>query len=55
MAVVWKMLMVAESRFRRLRSPELMKNVHLGAEYVNGNAVKPVVEKVAACSRLHIY
>ena len=32
-AVTWKMLMVAESRFRKLKAPELMKDVCLGAVY----------------------
>ena len=30
-AVIWKMLMVAEKRFRRLQAPELMKDVYLAA------------------------
>ena len=29
-AVIWKMLMVAEKRFRRLQAPELMRDVYLG-------------------------
>lgn len=32
-AVIWKMLMVAESRFRRLKAPELMKDVYQSAIY----------------------
>ena len=35
-AVIWKMLLVAEQRFRRLKAPELMKDVYQGAKYVNG-------------------
>ena len=35
-AVIWKMLMVAESRFRRLKAPELMKDVFQGAGYMDG-------------------
>jgi transposase-like protein len=35
-AVIWKMLLVAQQRFRRLNAPELMKEVYHGAEYVNG-------------------
>ena len=29
-AVIWKMLLVAEQRFRRLKAPELMKDVYQG-------------------------
>ena len=47
-AVIWKMLMVAEKRFRRLKAPELMKDVYLGAEYVDGMAIEATVEEVAA-------
>jgi len=47
-AVIWKMLMVAESRFRRLKAPELMKDVHLGATYKDGIVIEPTQEKVAA-------
>ena len=47
-AVIWKMLMVAEKRFRRLQAPELMEDVYLGAKYVDGIAVELKVEKVAA-------
>jgi len=35
-AVIWKMLMIAETRFRRLNAPELMKRVYLGIEYQDG-------------------
>jgi putative transposase len=35
-AVLWKMLMIAEKRFKRLRAPELMKRVFDGVVYVNG-------------------
>ena len=47
-AVIWKMLMVAEKRFRRLQAAELMEDVYLGAKYVVGIAVELKVEKVAA-------
>ena len=47
-AVIWKMLMVAGKRFRRLQAPELMADVHLGAQYVDGIAVAATAEKVAA-------
>jgi putative transposase len=35
-AVIWKMLMVAEQRFRRLNAPELLKQVYLGVQYQDG-------------------
>ena len=47
-AIVWKMLMVAEKRFRRLQAPELMADVYLGAQYVDGTAVEAPVERIAA-------
>ena len=39
-AVLWKMLLVAQQRFRRLNAPELMQEVHDGAQYVNGVRVE---------------
>ncbi len=47
-AVIWKMLMVAGKRFRRLQAPELMADVYLGARYVDGIAVEAPVERIAA-------
>ena len=47
-AVIWKMLMVAEKRFRRLQAPELMEDVYLGVKYKDGVAIEPTAEKVAA-------
>ncbi|RLC45302.1 MAG: IS256 family transposase [Candidatus Coatesbacteria bacterium] len=35
-AVLWKMLMIAERRFKRLKAPELMKRVFDGVVYVDG-------------------
>ena len=46
--MIWKMLLVAERRFRRLKAPELMKDVHLGAEYKDGIVINTMSEKVAA-------
>ena len=40
-AAIWKILMVAESRFRRLKAPELMKDVYLAAVYKDGIAIEP--------------
>jgi len=34
--VLWKILMIAERRFKRLRAPELMKRVFEGVVYVDG-------------------
>lgn len=47
-AVIWKMLLVAEQRFRRLKSPHLLKDVYQGVSYVNGVAVKRESEEKAA-------
>ena len=44
-AVIWKMLLVAEKRFRRLKAPHLMKDVYQGAQYVNGVPVNQVTEE----------
>ncbi len=35
-AVLWKMLMIAERRFKRLKALELMKGVFEGVVYVDG-------------------
>ncbi len=48
MAVIWKLLMVAKQRFRRVKCPELMTDVYLGTRYVDGVFVEETVEKVAA-------
>ena len=47
-AVIWKMLMVAEGRFRRLKAPELIEDVYLGAHYADGIAIESTAEMVAA-------
>jgi len=47
-AVIWKMLLLAEKRFRRLNAPHLMADVFLGAHYVNGVAVEDQPEVAAA-------
>jgi hypothetical protein len=46
--VIWKMLMIAERRFRRLRSPELVRDVYLGVKYEDGERVDSDVRKDAA-------
>ena len=35
-AVLWKMLLVAETRFRRLKHLDLLERVYRGVEYVDG-------------------
>ena len=47
-AVIWKMLMVAGKRFRRLHAPELMEDVYLGVKYKDGVAIEAPVERIAA-------
>ena len=47
-AVIWKMLRVAEKRFRRLKAPHLMKDVYQGAQYANGVPVNQVTQEKAA-------
>ena len=47
-AVIWKMLMVAEKRFRRLQAPELMNDVYLGVKYVDGVVIEAPAERIAA-------
>ena len=46
-AVIWKMLMVAESRFRRLKASELMRDVYQCATYEDGVVINTMTEKVA--------
>ena len=47
-AVIWKMLLVAEKRFRRLKDPHLTMDVYQGAQFVDGVAVEPATEEKAA-------
>ena len=44
----WNMVMMAESRFRRLKGPELMKDVQQGAIYKDGIIIESASKKVAA-------
>jgi transposase-like protein len=39
-AIIWKMLLVAEKAFRKVKHPELMKEVYKGVQYVDGLHVK---------------
>ena len=47
-AVMWKMLMIAEQRFRRLNAPELVREVYLGVKFVDGRRVNAENQEVAA-------
>jgi transposase-like protein len=49
-AMLWKLLMVAEKRFRKVNAPELMAKVAAGAVYENGRPQRGEVreERVAA-------
>lgn len=48
LAVIWKMLLVAEKRFRRLNAPELLSEVYAGATYVDGIKADESSEEAAA-------
>ncbi len=39
-AMIWKMLLLAEQRFRKLNAPELMNQVFLGVQFYDGVQVK---------------
>jgi transposase-like protein len=47
-AVICKMLLIAEQRFRRLNAPDLMPDVFLGVQYVNGMPVSDQPQVAAA-------
>jgi transposase-like protein len=47
-ALIWKILMVAQSRFRRLDAPELLADVYHGVTYVDGLRTAERNERVAA-------
>lgn len=48
-AVIYKMLMIAEGRFRRLDAPERMQQVYLGVQFRDGIEVKQaMVQELAA-------
>jgi putative transposase len=50
-AVIWKTLLIAESRFRKLNAPKLLKEVYAGAAYRDGKRVTNPQE--SANTRLH--
>jgi hypothetical protein len=47
-AVIWKMLLVSQQRFRRLNAPELIQEAHDLAQYVNGLRVQELPWKADA-------
>ena len=47
-AVIWKMLLVAETRFRKLNAPELLHDVWEGAQYRDGLRINEHQERDAA-------
>ncbi len=46
--LIWKVLRVAESRWRRLDAPELLKDVYEGRRFVDGRPITRAVGKEAA-------
>lgn len=44
-AMLWKLLRVAEQRFRKVHAPELMQKVAAGARYENGRPVRREVDQ----------
>jgi transposase-like protein len=40
-ALIWRLMMVAEQRFRRLDASELLPLVHAGHKYEDGQLIKP--------------
>ncbi len=46
--LIWKVLQVAESRFRRLDAPELLAEVYAGRRFVDGKPAAEESERVAA-------
>ena len=47
-ALIWKILLIAEKKFRRLNAPELLEDVYVGKKFVDGIAVNKVNRKLAA-------
>ena len=47
-AVIWKMLLIAEKKFRKLDAPALVQVVWEGARFVDGKQVKQDDRKAAA-------
>ena len=49
-AMIFKLLQVAEKRFRRLNSPKLMKEVYEGMEFADGIRVEEREEQKEAAA-----
>lgn len=47
-ALIWKVMMVAEKRFRKLNAPHLLSQVYEGATFTDGREVKSTQREVAA-------
>lgn len=47
-ALIWKILMIAEKKFRRLNAPHLLDRVYGGMKFVDGVATENVKRKLAA-------
>ncbi len=47
-ALIWKVLMVAQKRFRRLDAPELLRDVYEGRRFVDGKPITRAMGKEAA-------
>jgi putative transposase len=47
-ALIWKILMIAEKKFRRLNTPELLEQVYNGQLFENGIEVEQVSRKCRA-------
>jgi transposase-like protein len=46
-AMIWKLLMVAERTFRRLRAPDLLKDVYQGSKYKDGVKIEARQQELA--------
>ncbi len=47
-ALIWKVLMVAQKRFRRLDAPHLLADVYEGVRFMDGNRISVANQEVAA-------
>jgi len=47
-AMIWKLLLVAESKFRKLNAPELVADVYEGVTFADGKRVGTSEERIAA-------
>jgi len=44
-ALIWKILMIAEKKFRRLNSPELLEQIYNGQLFEDGIEVEEITRK----------